>query len=183
VRALSPRKHKVLLPSHEHYPNPHKPIIHHSIRIHGRRKEAEGKVISDIFTFNLQRSLHSTSPHSHGINKTEKCSLKGITDEFSCVARRCLSLGLRKIATAGNVALNNWFGDQHPPFSPPFFGPAGSLVPFLGPFPFPPPCPSFGPSPFGPFPSLFGIGITSFFLATGNGIKHFGLWHHHASRK
>ena len=38
VRALSPRKHKVLLPSHEHYLTPHKPIIHHFIRIHGRRK-------------------------------------------------------------------------------------------------------------------------------------------------
>jgi len=39
LRALSPRKNRVLLPSHEQYLNPLKLIIHDSIRIHGRRKK------------------------------------------------------------------------------------------------------------------------------------------------
>jgi len=38
LRALTPRKNQVLLPSHEQNLNPHKPIIHYSTRIHGRRK-------------------------------------------------------------------------------------------------------------------------------------------------
>ena len=45
LRALTPRKNQVLLPSHEQNLNPHKPIIHYSIRIHGRRKEPMHRLI------------------------------------------------------------------------------------------------------------------------------------------
>lgn len=60
VRALTPRKHGVLLPSHEQYLNPHKPIIHHSIRIHGRRKKAIPPITRKTTLQNLHVSTRYT---------------------------------------------------------------------------------------------------------------------------